>query len=382
MYYKNDWDKAKERLLAWWQHEVVDRCCIAVHAPRKTSKMLPFPPLNNGPWLGGLDQFADDDQESINQWWMDPQQNYNRMITWFENTYFGGEALPVTYVNWGAMSMAAMLGSPAKFKKTSVWYPEVIKDWDAWEWNFDKKTDFYWQTILSIMECLIENCHDRYLIGKPELGCGADVLSLLRGMDKMAMDLYLHPDEVHQGVDFISDMWVDLMEDMHQMTTAANQGGDVLAWMGLWAPGKVDQIACDFSAIISPDMFKEFFVPEIKKMGDWCEYGVYHLDGPACMKNMLDSLLEIDQLKTIQFTYGAGSPPTYSPQYIPAYKKILASGRQLYLLVQPHEVEPILSELPIEGLFMRVYVNTEDEANEMLKKVEQWSVQKTTIRVG
>ncbi len=39
MYYKQDWEKAKERLLAFWEGELIDRCCVAVHRLRKTSKM-------------------------------------------------------------------------------------------------------------------------------------------------------------------------------------------------------------------------------------------------------------------------------------------------------------------------------------------------------
>jgi len=144
--------------------------------------------------------------------------------------------------------------------------------------------------------------------------------------------------------------------------------------MGRWAPGRIDQIACDFSSIINPAMFKEFFVPEIIKMGNWCEYGVYHLDGPHCIKYMLDTLLEIEQIKAIQFTPGQGCPlPTYTEEYIPHYKEILDSGRNLYLLTEPHEVEKVLAVLPPEGLYMRTYVNTQDEADEMLKKVAKWS---------
>jgi hypothetical protein len=375
MYYKPDWDEVRERLLAWWNHAVLDRCCVAVHAPRKDSKLPVFPDLQHGPWLGGLDQIPTGDRHAVRHWWQNPELNYQRAIAWFENNYFGGEALPVTYINWGAMALAAMLGSPAEFNDTSVWYPAVIEDWADWEWAFDPHTNLTWQTILQIVERFIQDARRKYLVGSPELGNGADVLSLMRGMDRLAMDLILEPEAVKSGVDFISDVWVQLMEHVHGMTQEVNEGG-VLAWMGLWAPGRIDQIACDFSSVISPAMFREFFVPEIVKMGNWCEYGVYHLDGPACMKNMLDVLLEIPQIKTIQFTPGVGSPPTSTEAYVPRYKRILNNGRNLYLLVQPDEVEKLLTELPPEGLYMRTYVETQDEADEMIRKVYKWTARK------
>lgn len=41
--YKPDWEETKERYLAWWAHEALDRCAIAVTAPQagKPSEKLP-----------------------------------------------------------------------------------------------------------------------------------------------------------------------------------------------------------------------------------------------------------------------------------------------------------------------------------------------------
>jgi len=378
MHYKPDWDRARERLLAWWNHAVIDRCCIAVHCPSEDSELPPFPDLQNGPWLGGLEEIPDDDHARIEHWWKDPEQNYQRAINWFENNYFGGEALPATYVNWGAMSMAAMFGSSPEFSKTSVWYPPVIEDWDTWEWKFDPEANPTWSVIKRIVNRFLRDAEGKYFVGSPELGNGADVMSLMRGMDQLALDLIQEPEEVKKGVNFISDTWLTLMEETHQMTLQVNQGG-VLAWMGLWAPGRIDQIACDFSSIISPAMFEEFFIPEIIKMGNWCEYGVYHLDGQICMKNMLDLLLEVPQIKAIQFTPGVNSPPTYTEAYLPRYRRILESGRSLYLLVEPHEVEGILEELPPEGLYMRTYVERKEDADDLLHNVVKWSARNNRI---
>lgn len=373
MQYKPDWEQARERLLAWWDGKVIDRCCMAVHAPRETSDMPPFPDLQHGPWLGGLEEIPDGDQQAIINWWVDPELNYERAITWFENTYFGGEALPITYVNWGAMALAGMYGSPPSFKKTSVWYPPVIDDWNTWEWDTAPEKSEVWEKILRIVDFFAEHAENRYFVGSPELGNGADVLALLRGTEKLALDLIENPEEVRKAVDVISDTWVALMEQTYQLTTDLNANGDVLAWMGLWAPGRMDQIACDFSSIISPSMFEEFFIPEILKMGNWCDYGVYHLDGPACMRNMLDALLGVHQIDAIQFTPGTGGMATYTEEYVPRYRRILESGKNLYLLVEPHEVQKILAELPPEGLYMRTYVGSEDEAKMMLKKAKKWS---------
>jgi hypothetical protein len=376
MYYKPDWEEAKKRLIAFWNGEIIDRCCVAVFAPRKKSKLPPFPELQWGPWLGGLDKFADNDQKSIKHWWTDPEENYQRMITWFENTYFGGEAIPATYINWGAMAMAAFYGSQPVFNKKSVWYPEVIEDWDSWEWKFNPATNEYWQQIIAITRYLLDENNGRYFVGTAEMGTAGDLLSLMRGMDKLAIDLIEYPEKVKEAVSILSNTWVSLHEEIYKLTLKANDGGGVLSWMSLWAPGRHDQLACDFSSIISPAMFKEFFLPELEKLGNWTDYGTYHLDGPVCMNNHLDTILDIKQIKNIEWTPGVGSPPTFNPAYIPKYQKIQASGRNLYLLAKIDEIEPLLLELSPKHLFICTQANSEDEANELLKNVTKLSAKK------
>ena len=369
MYYKPDWDQAKERILAWWDGEIIDRAVVALHAPRRESDMPPFPNLTNGPWPGGLEDVDSNDTETIKRWWTDPEWNKQRMITWFENNWWGAEALPVTYVNWGAMALCGMYGSELGWHTTSVWYSKVIKDWSTWEWKDDPRDSYTYRAIDAIMDALTDGAEGKYFVGKPELGNGADCISLMRGMEQLAFDLYNEPEAVVRGVDIVSDAWVDLMEEAYQRTTKINDDGDVLAWMGIWAPGRTDQIACDFSSIISPEMFRQFFSPEVQKMGRWCENGVYHLDGPDCMARDLDILLEQEEIQVIQFTPGVGFPPTSTPEYLPRLKRILESGRGLYLLAEPNEVQTLLEYLGPKGVFMRVYLETQDEAEQMLKDV-------------
>jgi hypothetical protein len=371
MYYKEDWNKAKENLEAFWNGEDIGRPCMAVFAPRTTGSKH-FPELQNGPWTGSMDQYSDDDIESIMRWWTSPEENLKRMIYWFENTYFGGEALPATYVNWGASAAAGFFGSPPHFNKKSVWFPVVIHDWDEWKWRFDEKTNKWWNIIKDIVTCLNGHAGGRFLVGMPEFGNTADNLSLMRGMDDLAIDCLENPDRIAESIKAMDDVWIRLHEELYKMTSDTNYGGGVLPWMSLWAPGRIDQLACDFSSVISPSLFKEIFVPEIEFMGSWTEYGTYHLDGPASMANTLDILLEIDCIKTIEFTPGIGFPPTITPEYIPKYKKILEKGKRVYLLAEPNEVEPLCRALPSQGLYLCTYADSREEADRMIKNSYRW----------
>ncbi len=376
MYYKSDWDKAKKRVEAFWEGEIIDRCCVAVFSPRKTSKMPPFPELQLGPFLAGLEHFSDDDEESIKKWWTDPEGIYNRMIVWFENTYFGGEAIPAQDLNWGAMSMAAFYGSEPKFTKKTVWYPKVIEDWKSWNWTSNPEENKYWKQLKDIVELLVNRCDERYFVSTPQIGTAGDLLSLMRGMDTLSLDLFDNSEEVKKAIGIMGDTWVEFHEEFYQMTKDVNDGAGVIAWMSLWAPGRHTYLACDFSTVLSPEMFKKFFISEIEKEGNWCEYGSYHLDGPEALYAHLDTLLEIDQIENIEWTPGIGNPPTLTQKYIPEYKKIQKKGKKLYLLAQPQEIEPLLRELSPEGLFIQTQTNSEEEADKLIKDIEKWSARK------
>ncbi|MDR1179400.1 MAG: hypothetical protein LBK44_02750 [Spirochaetales bacterium] len=372
MYYKDDWAKAKENLKAFWDGEDIGRPCMAVFSPRNDDSVQ-FPELQWGPWIGSLQSIADDDQEAIKHWWTDPEENLKRMRYWFENTYFGGEAIPATYVNWGASAGAAFFGSLPDFRKNTVWYPEIIKNWEEWKWEFDAAANKWWKMIWDITAYLTGSAKGNYFVGMPEFGNSGDNLSLMRGMDKLVMDCFDCPEKIEDAFSFMSKHWIELHEKTYRLTAEVNDNGGVLPWMSLWAPGRIDQLACDFSSVLSPDLFKQLFVPDIEKIGGWMEYGMYHLDGQACMRNMLDALLEIDCIKAIEFTPGIGAPPTLTEEYIPRYRKILESGRRLYLLAAPNEVEALCRELHSKGLFLCTFANSRREADLLIENTYKWS---------
>ena len=72
----------------------------------------------------------------------------------------------------------------------------------------------------------------------------------------------------------------------------------------------------------------------------------------------------------------AGAPPTYTQATIPRCRNVLGSGRGLYSLDEPQEGEPILAVLPPEGLLLRTFVDTVEQADDLLKKAARWSARR------
>lgn len=86
MEYKHDWDKSKKRFNAFWNNEIIDRCCIAVTAPKNDMTKVNLP----------------ENEEDRLKYWTDGESIVKRYKRYFENTYFGGEAFPQVFLRLGA----------------------------------------------------------------------------------------------------------------------------------------------------------------------------------------------------------------------------------------------------------------------------------------
>ncbi len=104
-------------------------------------------------------------------------------------------------------------------------------------------------------------------------------------------------------------------------------------------------LQCDFCYMIGPDMFDEFVKPELQATADKLVNAFYHLDGQGQLAH-LDSLLEIDSIKGIQWVPGVGAPdPAHWPE---VYEKITAAGKKIHIASnmyeRPFDVLDVLSD--------------------------------------
>jgi len=108
-------------------------------------------------------------------------------------------------------------------------------------------------------------------------------------------------------------------------------------------------------------MFKEFVFPYLQEQCSRLGFTLYHLIGPEAIRH-LDQLLKIPELTAIQWVPGAGNPPNESPTWFSLYRKILRSGKSLWLSVPPDHVRKVVNVLGEKGLFITTDVNSEKEA--------------------
>ncbi len=354
MKYKPDWDKAKERMSAWWAGEVIDRAVIQVKAPRDGVKVASV-------WEGwNLVHKLEHPEKAVEEF-----EEHCRA------TWFGGEAFPNLFINLGPGIVAAYLGAGVDIQQDTVWF-ESPGEWEAGlqEVTFDERNK-WWELTRRITSLVIEMSDEKFFVGMTDLGGNLDIAASLRGAQKLLCDLMDRPVAVKGLLEEIDRLWFRYYEDLDRISQEKMQGTS--AWMGIWSPMKWSPLQCDFSAMISPGLFEKFVVPCLERECRQLDHSIYHWDGPGEIPH-LEHLLDIPELNGIQWTAGAGNPGQGDPVWFPLYKRIQARGKLLVLLdVEKEQVENVMSELSPEGLLMTTRCDSEEEARKLLARVEQWS---------
>ena len=177
------------------------------------------------------------------------------------------------------------------------------------------------------------------------------------------MDLFDHPEPVRAAIEAVNKAWLHYFEKCYEIIHRWRDG--YVDWLGVWSDVPAATVECDFSAMISPQMFNEFFLPALEQQTEWVERSIFHLDGPGELVN-LDTLLSLPTLDGIQWI-PARKRVT---EWIPLLQQIQQAGKLLTMGCRPWEVDRLLSELKPEGLMLDVSCGSVGEAEALLDMVQ------------
>lgn len=349
---KPDFEDAVRRIDAWWQHELIDRACVAVTAPRDGIEHHPLPVPRD-----------------LEQQWTDIDFMLEHFRLATSRTYYAGEAMPIFMANVGPDAFSAFLGAEVELLPDTTWVHPMIKDWDAvpdLSFNPDNR---WWQLQYTLLARGQELGQGRWLAGFPDSHTGPDALSALRGRAALCYDFYDAPDHIRAAIRSLRETGRKVYDAYFELLKPELQGSSS-GWCHAWGHGRCNVNQCDFMALISPATFQEFFDEWLQEELSWFDNIVWHLDGPECLPH-LDYLLSQPTIKAIQWVPGAGMPPI--SQWIPLLKRIQAAGKGLWLGVASWEVEVLMRELSSVGLFLHTSVESQAQADKMLRDVAAWT---------
>ena len=349
--YKENWSEARERYLAFWEHEIIDRVCIAVTAPRDERVTVPEAPT---PELALTDI----------------DYRLTAMNALFRNTYHGGESIPAL----GCVLGYAVFGGQAQFVNYkpplwhTIWIDPVIRDWERDPYDFDPHNKWC-QHCLEMTRREHGDSLGKYLVALEGAMTPTDELSFLRGPSQLAMDLLAHPDQVQETVGKLVVAFKWFNGERFEIMHARERGTASLA---MWAPGRYLHLHCDFSCMISVEHYRKFVMPEMEELTGWLDHSFYHLDGADAIRHV-PALLELERLDGIQYRPAAAFDYLPPKHWLPLYKRIQQGGKLLQISVVREDVEWLLQELDPRGLFIVTGAPSIEAAKALLRDAERWS---------
>jgi len=310
--------------------------------------------------------------ESPEQKWYDLDWIARNREYHLARTFFGGEAVPIWDAGYsGVTGIPSLLGCPTVMDMDTSWshpiltHPDRI---DVRRARMDESSDGF-AFMLGMLHRAVEESRGKSIPSIGAFGGCGDTLAALRGTQQLLLDCIERPDEVRSADECLMDMWFEFYDRCLSIVNECSEGS--ICWFPLWSPGKFYSAHNDFSYNIGPEMFRDIFLPSIRRQTEFLGHTVYHVDGVNAFRHV-DALCELPRLQAIQIAPGAGKP---SPLYFAGVlSKVQAAGKNLHITIPPEETEQALSMLSARGLFIQTWTDTQAEAEELLKQAERWSV--------
>lgn len=110
-------------------------------------------------------------------------------------------------------------------------------------------------------------------------------------------------------------------------------------------------VQCDFSYMISPEMFREFVIDDLEQLCTVLPHTLYHMDGKGELPH-LPQLTAIRHLDAIQWCPGDGAPRTM--EWPEVYRQIRRSGKNIHVLGARKDFDSIAKDIGAKGLYLNL----------------------------
>lgn len=336
MMWKKNWLETKARFNRWWQGQgfLIGQWTSSIPS------LVPHDRLKNLPECKTIEQYYVDVSYRI-------EKNHNQLAV----LDYPFDILPISDVDLGPGSLALYLGSEPEFAPDTIWY-HPLQNFDLettqLEWNENQK---WWQIQKNLLEMAVKRANGRYFVGCPDLAEGLDILASLMGTEKLLTTMVDHPTEIYRLQEQLLEIYKKVFEKIYRIICCQDQSMTYRAFC-LWGQGKTAKLQCDTAAMIPPSMFRHFVVPFLEEQCRWLDYTMFHLDGTQSLCH-LDTLLQIESLKAIEWTPQFGIPDGADPCWFEMYRHILRSGKSLQIVNIPvQKIPAILDAIGTDGVYI------------------------------
>jgi hypothetical protein len=267
--------------------------------------------------------------------------------------------------------MEAILGCPIRAGRESFTSrPWLTSPAEALERvRFDPES-LWLKKYLEFTAALVAQGRGRWPLGMPIMRGPTDMLGALLGQQDMVLALMMEdPAVMRRLIERVTRAFLSVLAAQNRLIPLFH-GGTSLGFYHVWAPGPSIWFQDDLSAILSPNVYREFFLDSARMILDGVPHTAVHLH-PASFF-ILDELLTLDGLRVVQVNKDVGGPTV--AEMLPVLAKIMDTrGLILWGDLTIADLETIKHRLPCRGLALHVVAPTLEEARERRTYIQHWS---------
>jgi len=348
------WLQVKETARLWWAGQL-DRPLIQIRVGGCDPGRLP-PKLARVSKDTTAYDFSVSPEDIIDRW--DYELSCMRYL---------GDAFPHQFTDFGPGVLAAFLGARPEPGAGTVWFhrPHPHKDISEIDWSYDPDNR-YLRRVKDFHRAGNQRWNGLVQMSMTDLGGNLDVVASFLPGEQLLMDLHDQPEHVERLLWRAHDMWWRCFDDLNALIHPPLPG--YTSWTSIFSDAPSYMLQCDFCYMIGTPMFDRFVKVELERSCQRLTNAFYHLDGPGQLAH-LDSLLEIKELKGVQWIPGAGAKDY--PYWPEVFRKIRRAGK-LIQIWGPLSLMDVLAEQlgSAAGIVMIAGVDAShvDEAKAFLKK--------------
>lgn len=286
------WQQTKENYIRWWEGALERPLIPVLVEGRDPGRARPAAPLLS--------------QENCTDLTWSAEELIDRIDYELSKLAFLGDAYPMFNMDcFGPGIIAAFLGARLENSTGWVWFiPTVQRSIKDIHFEFDPD-NIWFRRIRDIYVAGMKRWKGQVLMSMTDLGGNLDILSTFRPSEQLLLDLYDHPAEVERLLWESHEVWWQYYNALNEVLQPVNPGYS--DWGGIYSDKPTYMLQCDFSYMISPEMFKEFVRPELAATCKRLGRSFYHLDGIGQIPH-LPHLMEIEELHGVQWVPGDGKP--------------------------------------------------------------------------
>jgi len=275
------------------------------------------------------------------------------------------DSIPTAPVDLGPALMCGIMGAEIFFSSGTSWSKNPLQDWadlNKYNVNMDNK---WLKKVVETTKYFIEKSDNKFAVGLPNLMGPADIITCLRGANRVLLDFYEYSEEIHKLLNKSVESYIKVMDILLDIIPRY-YGGTCEGYM-MWTPGRGNWLSCDLSTMISPEHYREYIYEYDQQIVDYLDNCWMHTHSGGA--RMIEEFSKLDGLKGIQIVNDEPAGPTIK-ELLPIMKKVQEKYPLILRKFSIAEIKEVLPELSPGGLFIDTQCGSLKEAEDIL---EEWN---------